>query len=168
MYYTVKDLQKVSNTSLQSINKLFKSNSELRELVKEHKKVENRNVFYDEVIYEWFCRRYEKKIETLMENSEAGDNFENENQNIPLDTPPSCLPQEEETKQELERLKEKYAELQAEFEKVEAERKELLEQNGNLLLLLSQEKAEKQKLLPPPRKTIGERIRAFFHSPSAT
>ena len=102
-----------------------------------------------------------------MENSEAGDNFENENQNIPLDTPPSSLPQEEETKQELERLKEKYAELQAELDKVEAERKQLLEQNGNLLLLLSQEKAEKQKLLPPPRKTIGERIRALFHSPSA-
>ena len=141
---------------------MFKSNSELKELAKEHKKVENRNVFYDEVIYEWFCRRYEKKTKSLMENSVVGSNSENENQNIPLDTPPSSLPQEEEIKQELERLKEKYAELQAELEKVEAERKQLLEQNGNLLLLLSQEKAEKQKLLPIPRKTIGERIRALF------
>lgn len=167
MRYTTKDLLEVSKTSLQSINKLFKSNSELKELAKEHKKVENRNVFYDEVIYEWFCRRYEKKTKSLMENGVAGGNFENENQNIPLDTPPSSLPQEEETKTELEILKEENARLKEELEKVEAERKQLLEQNGNLLLLLSQEKAEKQKLLPPPRKTIGERIKNIFRRPSA-
>lgn len=39
---------------------------------------------------------------------------------------------------------------------------ELLKQNGHLLLLLSQEKAEKQQLLPAPKKTFRERFRSLF------
>ena len=170
MRYTAKDLQKVSNTSLQSINKLFKSNSELKELSKEHRTVENRNVFYDEVIYEWFCRRYNKKTSPLVENSVVGANFINEDGNILQYTAPSSQPQEEEAniklKEELEKVKAECAELQARCEKLEAENKDLREQNGNILWLLTQEKLEKQKLLPQPRKSIVGRIKELFSRPS--
>lgn len=75
-------------------------------------------------------------------------------------------------KSKLEEITNKYEALQADFARVEGERVELMRQNGlrseeinHLLLLISQEKAEKEKImlmLPTPRKTIGERIRELF------
>lgn len=163
MRYTAKDLQKVSKTSLQSINKLFKSNSELKELAKEHRIVENRSVFYDEIIYEWFCRRYEKENQVSVLNSVVGGNIQNEDTEIPQDTAPIYARQNEALIAEINDLKMKNAELQAKLETIEAERKQLFEANGNLLLMLSQERALTQKYLPPPRKTFGEKLRSIFH-----
>lgn len=177
MLYTAKDLLEVSETSLQSINKLFKSNSELRELATEHRIVKNRNVFYDEIIYEWFCNRYgkQKNKDGVEDGEDIGEN-KTEGANRPLLTAPTnddelrqITDEKERLSAELEEMKGKFEALQADFEKVEGERVELLRQNGlktdeinHLLLLLSQEKAEKQALLPPPRRTIGEKIKALF------
>jgi len=152
--YTMKQLCEIVDRTQSMLYNYIKTDKEYFE---SHRRKDSKKGFlYDEEA----LLRIKEKIGVL--NGVAWGNPNEEDENIPLDTPPSSLPQEEETKQELERLKEKYAELQAELEKVEAERKQLLEQNGSLLLLLSQEKAEKQKLLPKPRKTIGERIRALF------
>ena len=178
--YSIKDLTAISQTTEKSVRNLFKTNKELRDLAKYHIIHDNRNVYYDSVVYEWFCKRYKKedeKSKSLIENKVGGGDFKNEDGEITKHSPAPTNDEEERQKSaklkalsaELEDLKGKYEALQADFNKVEGERVELLRQNGiktdeinHLLLLLSQEKAEKQALLPPPRKTIGERIRSIF------
>lgn len=157
--YTMKQLCEIVDRTQSMLYNYIKADKEYFE---SHRRKDSKKGFlYDEEA----LMRIKEKIG--VSNDVVWGNSNEENQNIPLDTPPSNLPQEEETKTELEKLKEENAKLKEELEKVEAERKQLLEQNGNLLLLLSQEKAEKQKLLPPPRKTIGERIKSIFRRPSA-
>jgi hypothetical protein len=63
----------------------------------------------------------------------------------------------------IEALEAEILALKTQLEKAEGERADLINQNGNLLLLLSQEKAEKQLLLPGPKKSIGARIKGLFH-----
>ena len=65
-------------------------------------------------------------------------------------------------KAQISALEAKIEALEKELASKEGERKELLNQNGALLLLLSQEKQEKALLLPAPKKSIGERIKGFF------
>ena len=168
--YSIKDLTSISNTTERAVRNLFKSNKELKELVTEHTITEKRNVFYDSVVYEWFCIRYKKsnneKIEPLTENKVGKGISNEEKQNRLEPSSPVNVRQENEAKKELKELQIKYDELKTQFEKIENERQELLKQNGNLLLLLSQERALTQKYLPAPRKTIGERLKALFHKKS--
>ena len=165
--YSIRDLTRISNTTERAVRNLFKSNKELKKLAAEHTITENRNVFYDSAVYEWFCERYKKsneeKIEPLNENK-VGEGISNEEkQNLLEHTAPAYVRQESEVEKELKELQIKYDDLKLQFDKVENERQELLKQNGNLLLLLSQERALTQKYLPAPRKTIGERLKALFH-----
>lgn len=57
----------------------------------------------------------------------------------------------------IEALQAEIEALKAQLETAEGERAELIKQNGNLLLLLNQE-----LLLPAPKKSIGDRIKALF------
>ena len=66
------------------------------------------------------------------------------------------------TQEDKNALQAKIEALEAKLAEAEAERKELISQNSHLLLLLSQEKQEKQLLLPAPKKTIRERIKGLF------
>ena len=66
------------------------------------------------------------------------------------------------TQEKINALQAKIEALEAKLEAAEAERRDLIAQNGNLLLLLNQLNQEKQALLPAPRKTIGERIKGLF------
>ena len=75
---------------------------------------------------------------------------------------PQAAAREEAAAKEIDALKAEIDALKGQLEKAEGERAELIKQNGNLLLLLNQEKAEKQLLLPPSKKSIGERIKAIF------
>lgn len=180
MLYTAKDLLEVSKTSLQSINKLFKSNSELRELATEHRIVKKRNVFYDEIIYEWFCNRYGKhKNKDSVENGVGIGENKTEGANRPLLTAPinddelrQMSQEKERLSAELKEMKGKFEALQANFEKANGELDDLKRENGfkseeiqRLLLIIQQEKQEKARImlmLPPPRKSIGEKIKALF------
>lgn len=67
------------------------------------------------------------------------------------------------TQEDKNALQAKIEALEAKLAEAEAERKELISQNSHLLLLLSQEKQEKQLLLPAPKKSIRERIKGLFH-----
>lgn len=169
--YSIKDLTSISNTTERAVRNLFKSNKELKELAAEHTITEKRNVFYDSAVYEWFCERYKKssseKTEPLNENKVVEGILNDEKQNLLEYTAPLYVRQENEAEKELKELQIKFDELKTRFEKVENERQELLKQNGNLLLLLSQERALTQKYLPAPRKTIGERLKALFHKENA-
>ena len=100
-----------------------------------------------------------------MSNGEVVDDIIKEDEETPLPSRPIPSKTNEElesVKAELEDIKVKYADAKETILKLETELKEMRENNGNLLWLLTQEKLEKQKLLPPPRKTIGEKIKALF------
>ena len=64
---------------------------------------------------------------------------------------------------EIKALQGKLDALQKQLDAKEAERVELLRQNGILCLTLQQEKAEKMLLLPSPKKTLGEKVKSLFH-----
>lgn len=163
MGYTIKEMGKIIGRKPAMIYNYFNENEETKSFYYSHREMgANGGYIYDDEALERL------KIKVGVSNGVAGGISQNEDGENLKHSPAHSVRADEElekAKAELEDIKGKYAELQAEFEKVEAERKELLEQNGNLLLLLSQEKAEKQKLLPPPHKSIGERIRSIFHRP---
>ena len=166
--YGLKDLMAISQTSERAIRQLFKTNSELRELKKEHKVSKNNRVFYDDVIYNWFLEHYKDKNSQMIENVLPPQDILPQKRENPDNVAP-LIEENSRLTAELEEIKGKYAALQADFEKAEGERVELLRQNGlkteeisHILLLLSQEKAEKQALLPAPRRSIGEKIKGLF------
>lgn len=161
--YTMKQLCEIVDRTQSMVYNYIKADKEFFE---SHRKKDSKKGFlYDEEA----LLRIKEKIG--VSNGVVWGNSNEEDRNIPLDTPPSSLPQEEETniklKEELEKVKAECAELQARCEKLEAENKDLREQNGNILWLLTQEKLEKQKLLPQPRKSIMGRIKELFSRPSA-
>lgn len=78
------------------------------------------------------------------------------------ETPPEAPAIEEATAKEIDTLKAEIDALKRQLEQAEGERAELIKQNGNLLLLLNQEKAEKQLLLPKPKKSFSSRLKSLF------
>ena len=161
--YTIKEITKIVDRTEPSIYALIRTD---KDFFNSHREKTTKGSYkYDEEALERLKNHFG------VSNVVGEGDFEGENGEIPKDTAPlhdenGDLSQKiASLSAELEEMKGKYAALQADFDKVEAERADLLRQNGNLLLLLSQEKAEKQALLPPPRKTIGERIRGLFHKP---
>lgn len=78
------------------------------------------------------------------------------------ETPPEAQEEGEGYKSTISELETKIKALEAKIEALEEERREMVKQNGNLLLLLSQEKQEKALLLPAPKKTIGARLKELF------
>ena len=165
--YTIKEITKIVDRTEPSIYALIRTD---KEFFNSHREKTTKGGYkYDEEALERL------KIHFGVSNVVGKGDFEGENDKIPKDTAPiydenGDLSQEiASLSAELEEMKGKYAALQADFEKAEGERVELLRQNGlktdeinHLLLLLSQEKAEKQALLPPPRKTIREKIKFLF------
>jgi len=65
---------------------------------------------------------------------------------------------------ELDALHAEIATLREQLEAKEAERRELLRQNGALILTLQQEKQEKQLFLPAPKKSFADKVKSIFKS----
>lgn len=139
---SVKQLCEKANISQQTFYRLIRDSKEFSALVEQNRQRKSNGYRYDTPVLEWLLAYYER------ENAAS--------------EPPEKEP---DTSIEAERdaLRVELEALQARFDAVEAERKELLAQNGQLLLLLSQEKQEKQALLPPPRIPLVERVKALFH-----
>lgn len=160
MGYTVKELGNIIGRKPAMIYNYF---NEDRSFFYSHREMgSNGGYVYDDEVLERL------KIKVGVSNGEAGGEIkkeDEENPNITRPIPPKADEELESVKAELEDVKTKYADAQQTIVKLETELKEMRENNGNLLWLLTQEKLEKQKLLPPPRKTIGERIRGLFHKP---
>lgn len=156
MGYTIKEISKIIGRKPAMIYNYFNENEESKSFYYSHREMgANGGYIYDDEALERL------KIKVGVSNGVGGSILKNEEQIITEPTPPPSM-ELEKAKADLESIQRKYEELEAKLKEVEAERKQLLEQNGNLLLLLSQEKAEKQRLLPAPRKTIREKIRSLF------
>lgn len=142
--YTVNDIASKCNVSKQSIYNLIRNN---RAFIKENSRKHQRRVLYNQEALNYFLSYYKRDTQetytsenTVKPNVKDADNLQAEIKQL---------------QEELELLKQQLA-------ATEAERKDLLQQNGALILTLQQEKQEKMLLLPPPRKTIAERMRGWF------
>lgn len=161
--YTIKEIETIIHRTAPTIYAFMRSDEEMRKFFNQHRQERQRGGYlYDDDAIELLKMRF-----CVEDDGAIGANG-NAESDIPLCIPPMAtqideLSQEKERlTAELEDLKGKLELLQEEFDKVKAENSELLRQNGNLLLLLSQEKAEKQALLPAPRRSIGERLKSIF------
>lgn len=153
--YTIKEITEIVNRTEPTIYAYMRKDADF---FNSHRITQKKGCYlYDELAVERLKNNY--AVSNGVENGIS----QNEDGEILQHAAPVDMRENDAIKAELAELKAKYAELEARFQAAEAERKQLLEQNGNLLLLLSQEKAEKQKLLPPPR--ISERIKNLFRKP---
>jgi len=161
--YLISDIQektKVSITSLTAFKKkhqnFFNNNS-----TRKHRKI-----YYNQAAMDFFVSYYspdtEKKIpDEIIDTEKGGGKAEN-----PVKKPSY---KEEEQQARIDALQVEIKALHAEIDTLrkqlddkEEERKELLRQNGALILTISQLQTEKQLLLPAPKKTLSERVKGLF------
>lgn len=140
--YTINEIASKTKVSLQSLYTLIKKN---KEFINDHSRRKQRKVFYDQEAFDFFMEYYgqESHDETPSEGTE---------------TAPEDEKKESESQEQISALKAEIEALKAKLEDTEKERKELLQQNGALILTIQQQQQEKMLLLPAPRKTIWDRV----------
>ena len=108
--------------------------------------------------------RTTKSLETWQRAEEKTDAKNESAENAPkiASEPPEDEGRQKPLLDEISALNQKIDALQKALDDKEQERKALFVQNGQLLFLLSQEKQEKQALLPSPKKPILERIKRIL------
>ena len=150
--YNIKSLCEKSNISQQTFYRLLRENKDFRELVENNKEKKGNGYRYTDTVLSWLLDY--KGIELLPEEPAT-----------PAEMPPETILTDERERTLLNQINALEAEidgLKAIIDEKEQERKALLLQNANLLLLLTQEKQEKQALLPAPRQSFSQRIKALF------
>lgn len=165
--YSIEDLATCCKVSKQSIYNLINKN---KEFVKENSKKQGRKVKYNQAILDLFLDYYGKLSEE-PETAEHQDPPPQEPEEIQEDAPEApgrpeeqeeASPSVEALKAEIEALEAEVKDLQAKYDKCEAERQMLLQQNAVMVMVLKQEKDEKQMLLPAPKRSFTQRILGLF------
>lgn len=172
MAYSMKQLQSITGKPPQTINRLMRKNESLIALLPEHRiKQSNGQVFYDEAIVDWLKEYFQLENKELVLDEVGGGDTENAAEISPKDSPrPSTdealidelRRQVDELEEQVERKDKVIADLEKQLADKEAERLHFITQNGQLTALLMTVQQEKQKLLPPPKQPLGERIKGFF------
>lgn len=167
--YLITDIQAKTNVSITSLTAFKKKH---QDFFNNNSTRKHRKIYYNQAAMDFFISYYspdtdtDKKIpDKIIDTETGGGKAEN-----PLSETSS---KEEEFKTRIDALQTKIDALHAEIdilrrqlEEKEEERKELIRQNGALILTLQQEKQEKQLFLPAPKKTLGEKIKGIFKSNS--
>ena len=167
--YDIEDLSRLANVSKKTVYEYKKKNKALFTENSTKVKAEGKTkpkTMYSQAVLDLLLAQYGQGNDGTIVGASAGGNateLPSEPQKRD-ETPPEAA----EDKSTITALQTKIEALEAQIEALEAERRELLKQNGNILLLLSQEKAEKALLLPAPKKSFGERIKALFHKDGST
>ena len=164
--YTIDQLATASDVSITSINNLKKKNQELFQSNSVRKQ---RKLYYNQAVMD-FCLSYyfpDGPINTDKNGLTAEDTNTEvpKAENSPLESPSTDKPHESQsdaTKAEIDALKAEIDALKKQLEEKELERKELIRQNGALILTLQQEKQEKQLFLPPPKKSFSDKVKSLF------
>lgn len=142
--YTIEDIAIYCKVTKQSIYNLIRAN---KEFIDQNSRKYQRRIVYNKEALRYFTQYYQVEGPTL-------------------DSTDDIIKQEESNtgalQAEIKALKAEIDTLRHQLEDKEIERKELLKQNGALILTLQQEKQEKQLYLPAPKKTITERIKGLF------
>ena len=141
--YTIEDLSKHCKVSKQSIYNLIRKD---KDFIKANCIRQGKKIKYNQQVLNKFLSYY---------GIDAADD-------LPQDSISASPPQQKELPQDdISTLKNEIETLKKELERIKAENNELIKQNGQVLLLLQEEKNEKLKLLPAPKKTIRERFGIF-------
>ena len=171
--YTVKELATTCKVSVQSIYNLKDKN---KEFFKQNSKRNQRTIYYNQAVLDFLLDYYrlDKDIsdsDKVLYEKIGGETKISERENSPILTSSTDELTESRIKDyesQIDALKAEIERLNKDLATKEEERKELLKQNGALILTLSQEKQEKMLLLPAPKKPFGERVKALFHKESKT
>lgn len=162
--YTINDIKGAVKVSLQSLYTLIKKN---QAFINENSTRKQRKIYYNQAVMDFFVSYYspdtEKKIPDevidtdtrggLAEKSPLESSYKEEEQQARIDA----------LQMEIKALHAEIDTLRKQLDDKEEERKELLRQNGALILTISQLQTEKQLLLPAPKRSIGERVKGLFH-----
>lgn len=161
--YDVKTLCQRSNISQQTFYRLTKENEEFGELVKQGRQKRGNSFHYPETVLQWLLAYYSIPSEPTEEKPAPKEEKPVEASQSPSE-PSETVDREKPLLDKIDALEAEIRALQAKLEEKEQERKALFIQNGQLLYLLSQEKQEKQALLPAPavKKPLIERIKGMF------
>ena len=163
--YTINDIKAAVNVSLQSLYTLIKKN---QAFINENSIRKQRKVYYNQAVMDFFVSYYspdtEKKIpDEIIDTETGGGKAENPVKKTSY--------REEEQQARIDALQAEIGTLHAEIDTLrkqldakEEERKELIRQNGALILTLQQEKQEKQLFLPAPKKSFGDKVKSIFKS----
>lgn len=158
--YTIKDIAEACGVSKQAVYKLIDKHGQL---VDTSTIKEGRKVFYSQPLFD-FCLTHYRGEQSTAEGVESREKPHIDTAEVDrLTSEVDRLTAEvDKLKKKNKRLKATVKELENLLEQSEAERAELIKQNGIALLALSQEKQEKRLLLPEPRKPLREKVKGLF------
>jgi len=169
--YTINQIASRCKVSITSINNLKKKN---QDFINKNSMRRQHKIYYNQAAMDFFLAYYQPDRKTDseeipvsdIEKNTAEERAEEQAEKAPIEAPQTEQPPEG----QLNALERKIAALEAEIEtlrkqleKTEAEKNEILRQNGEVLLLLQMEKQEKQLYLPAPKKTLADRVKSLFH-----
>ena len=145
--YTINQISSIVKVSKQSLYNLIKKN---QAFINENSRRIQRKVYYNQSALDFFVSYYNgESTPEMPQNAEEQVSLAE----ISIDA----------LKAEIDALKAEIDTLRKQLDAKEEERKELLRQNGALILTISQLQTEKQLLLPAPKRSIGERVKGLFH-----
>lgn len=164
--YRLKDVMEATGKSPQALHSLMKNNKTLKALLPDHSERMGKSLRFDETIYKWFLAFYgadrqqqpQKGPETAPEARAAADGEQQ---------PQAAT---DGTEAEISRLQAEIKRLKQELDKSESERKQALEREGALIIMLREEQTSLKRLLPAPveerqqpdKITLRQRIKGLF------
>lgn len=149
--YSIEDLSRLCKVSKQSVYALIKKN---QPFVKDNSIRQGKKVKYNKAVLTLFLDYYGLNITEVSSTDELAPPLAPE--------PPSATAAVDFTaKDTIQALEREIEALKQELARVKEQNTELIRQNGQVLLLLQEEKNEKMKLLPAPKKSI--RLFSIFH-----
>ena len=161
--YLITDIQEKTNVSITSLTAFKKKH---QDFFNNNSTRIRRKIYYNQAAMDYFVSYYspdtDKKIPDKIIDT---DTAEAQAENPPSEASYTDKPHEsqlDELKAEIGALQTEIGALRKQLEIKEAERLELLRQNGALILTLQQAQQEKMLLLPAPKKTLSERVKGFF------
>ena len=157
--YSLNAISTKCGVSVQSLYKLINKN---KPFFTENSTRRKRTVYYNQKVMDFFVSYYlpETSVESLI-NTKNTEDTEVQAEIRPSTEEPH-KPQADALEAERTALKAEIDALRKQLDDKEAERLEMFRQNSALLLMLQQEKQEKMLLLPQPRKSLGDKVKALF------
>lgn len=165
--YLITDIQAKTNVSITSLTSFKKKH---QDFFNNNSTRIRRKIYYNQAAMDFFIDYYRPEQTAKEDNinrlAAVPEEQKAENaSNSALNGSSADEPHEsqlDKLKAEIGALQTEIGALRKQLEAKEAERLELLRQNGALILTLQQEKQEKQLFLPSPKKSFSEKIKDLF------
>lgn len=165
--YTADQIISICKVSKASFYELKKKN---KDFVNENSKRLHRVVYYNQAVLDFFLSYYQPdgkpESEKIPVSDMNIDTAEGQAEKAPVEAPQTEEPpegQENPLQRKIDALEAEIGALRKQLDASETEKKELLRQNGEVLLLLQMEKQEKQLYLPAPKKSLINKIKSVFN-----